>query len=241
MNSIETHQLSFSYKKQPILSNLNLEVPKGSIYGYLGENGSGKTTTIRLLAGLLGNKHRISICGCAINNEKLREKAFSKVGLLISPCFLYEHFSCIEHFNYLNQFYQNSQQQIDWILDKIGLAEIKQRKVKDLSSGMKQRLAIGLTLINDPELLILDEPINGLDPFGIKDIREVLVELNQTGKTIFISSHILSELEKTVTHIGILHQGKLLFQGTLNELKNQAKTEDLETCYVNLITQKHHD
>jgi ABC-2 type transport system ATP-binding protein len=235
MNIIETQHLNFRYRTQNVLSEVSLAVPQGSIYGYLGANGSGKTTTIRLLLGLLGNGKNITVCGQQMDTEKNRIEAYSQIGSLVNPFFMYDFLTIKEHFECLSILFSKSNNNVMQTVDNIGLTKDINKKVKYLSSGMRQRLAIGLAIFNNPKLLILDEPINGLDPVGIYEMRELLLALNKEGTTIFLSSHILAEIEKICTHIGILHEGKLLYQGTLNELFDKNSNKSLENIYLNLI------
>jgi ABC-2 type transport system ATP-binding protein len=235
MNIIETQHLNFGYRRQNVLSNVSLQVPKHSIYGYLGANGSGKTTTIRILLGLLGNCENVTVCEQKMCAEKNRIVAYQQIGSLVNPFFMYRHLTVKEHFDCLNIFYKKTEEHATQIIEKIGLAEQLNKKARHLSSGMQQRLAIGLAIFNEPKLLILDEPINGLDPVGIYEMRELFLALNRQGTTIFLSSHILAEVEKICTHIGVLHEGKLLYQGALNEFVSENQSNSLENIYMNLI------
>lgn len=235
MNIIETKNLNFKYKKNVVLSNVSLEIAKGSIYGYLGSNGSGKTTTIRILLGLLGFYKNVIVCGEPLNSEKQRINSYSKIGSSINPFFMYDHLTIKEHFELLNYYYKKEPKDILQTIDKVGLIKHENKKIKNISSGMKQRLSIGMAIYNEPELLILDEPINGLDPVGIAEIRELLLSINKLGTTIFLSSHILTEIEKTCSHIGILHEGKLLYQGAIKELVSN-ESNSLENIYLKLIS-----
>ncbi|SEJ83985.1 ABC-2 type transport system ATP-binding protein [Dyadobacter sp. SG02] len=216
---IETDQLSYAYGNRPVLHQISLQVPAGSIYGFLGPNGSGKTTTIRLLLGLIhAPTQRISIFGQDIRANRL--SVLRKVGALIETPTVYPHLSGRENLEIGRLARDASAGQVDRVLEMVGLTHDARRKVSDYSLGMRQRLGIALALLGDPELLILDEPTNGLDPAGIREIRRLLVELSQFhGKTVFISSHLLSEMEKMVTHVGIIHEGRLLFQGLIGQLR----------------------
>lgn len=234
MNIIETHNLNFKYKDQLVLSDISLQVPTGSIYGYLGSNGSGKTTTIYVLLGLLPCKTDIFVCNQNISINRERIAAYKNIGSLVSPTFMYDYLTVKENFDLLTILYNKTSSFAMQIIKKIDLSKQLNKKVKYLSTGMKQRLAIGIALFNEPKLLILDEPINGLDPVGIYEMRELFLSLNKLGTTIFFSSHILSEIQKICSHVGILHEGKLLFQGTLNELL-MSKNDSLENIYLNLI------
>ncbi|QHL86541.1 ATP-binding cassette domain-containing protein [Nibribacter ruber] len=221
---IHTQDLRYSYGNQEVLKGLNLEIPKGSIYGFLGPNGSGKTTTIRLLLGLLQpKKGSIHLFGQDLWQHRL--PALQKVGALIEMPSLYRHLSGKDNLEVMRRQLGLEKSRIDHVLQVVRLSQEANRLVKHYSLGMCQRLGIALALLSDPELLILDEPTNGLDPSGIREMRELLKDLNQEhGKTIFLSSHLLSEIEKTVTHLSIIHQGKMAFEGAVQDLAHVAST-----------------
>lgn len=217
---IETTGLNYHYSKQEqVLSNVHLKVPEGTIYGFLGPNGAGKTTTLRLLLGLLKNQQGdIRILGKSISNDRLA--ILKDVGSLIESPSLYGHLSARENLLVWQTIYQCEKARIDEVLQLVGLSETGKKKVSKFSLGMKQRLSIGVALLHSPKLLVLDEPTNGLDPQGIIEMRELLRNLNRQEKiTIVVSSHLLSEIEKLVTHLGIIYKGELQFQGTLDDLK----------------------
>ena len=217
MNILETKQLSFSYKNKSVLEGVDLAIPKGSIYGYLGKNGSGKTTTIKLLLGLLSAKQDSIL----FENKEFtsnRVDILSRVGSLIeSPCY-YDNLNGREHLEYLDIIFKQGKKRIQKVLKIVGLSNTQNLRVKKYSTGMKQRLGIAMAMFHNPDLLILDEPLNGLDPAGVHDMREIMLQLKSEGKTILFSSHILGEIEKTCTHIGVLDQGSLLYQGELVHL-----------------------
>lgn len=227
MNVIEMNNLSFSYSKKSnkILENVSMKVPKGAIYGFLGANGAGKSTTMQLLTGSLptSNKETISLFNKSL--EKQLPIVFKKVGTLIESPSLYLHLSGYDNLAYMAKMKGVIEEEITNVLELVGLAENSKQKVKEYSLGMKQRLAIAFALLGKPQLLLLDEPINGLDPQGVIDIRNLLMQLNKKlGITIFISSHLLDEIERICTHIGILNKGRLVFDGTIEELKAKWKT-----------------
>ena len=222
---IKTENLCFSYtKSKKDITSLNLEVPKGSVYGFLGPNGSGKTTTIRLLLGLLKKQEgEVMLFGNSFNKNRL--KSLANIGALIETPSLYGHLNAKENLQLASRYRKNVPKgRIEEVLKTVKLDNTKKKKVKAFSLGMKQRLGLAVSLLNKPELLILDEPTNGLDPKGIIEMRELIKELNeQHGTTIFISSHLLSEIEKTCSHVGIIQDGKMLFQDTVKALKNSQK------------------
>ncbi|MFZ4932077.1 ABC transporter ATP-binding protein [Chryseobacterium sp. Mn2064] len=224
MNSITTKDLCYTIGSKTILNNINLTIPEGSIYGYLGRNGAGKSTTIKLLLGLL----EVNGDPIFIQNKSLKQhrtEILSTTGNLIeSPCF-YTKLTVQENLKYLDIVYGKGQKRIDEVLELVDLHQEKKKKASALSMGMKQRLGIAMAIFHDPQLLILDEPLNGLDPQGIFEMRKLFQHLNDEGKTIFLSSHILSELEKTATHIGIIEGGEMVFQGTKNELLSQVEKD----------------
>ncbi|HEX6334685.1 MAG TPA: ATP-binding cassette domain-containing protein, partial [Flavisolibacter sp.] len=221
--AIETRQLSYSFdQKRKAVNDLSLQVPANSIYGFLGPNGAGKTTTIRLLAGMLpSDGDRIFLQGKSL--KKSLPHIFESIGCLIETPSLYGHLTAIENLKVISILRGLPTANIHRVLDVVGLSRAARKKVKHFSLGMKQRLGIAMALLPDPQLLILDEPVNGLDPNGIIEVREMLIRINQQeGKTIFISSHLLNEIEKTCTHIGIINSGVLRYQGTLDQMKNTA-------------------
>ncbi len=217
MNSIEIKELNFSFGSKQILNQVNLNVPKGSIYGYLGRNGAGKSTTIKLLLGLLNSKDdNIFLNDLSIKQDAI--KIHSLTGNLIeSPCY-YTKLTVYENLKYLDVIYKKGEERITEVLELVDLLYAAHSKTSNLSMGMKQRLGIAIAIFHDPEILILDEPLNGLDAQGIYEMRELFLRLNSQGKTIFLSSHILSELERVATHIGIIEGGKMIFEGKKEEL-----------------------
>ncbi|ASZ09759.1 ATP-binding cassette domain-containing protein [Chitinophaga pendula] len=216
---ISTQQLSFSYGNIQVLRDIQLEVPRGSIYGFLGVNGAGKTTLIRLLLGLLRQRgDHIRLFDQSLQTNRL--PILSRIGSLIEMPSLYSHLNGYENLLSIALLRKVPKRRIDDVLSLVRLEKDAHRKVKEYSLGMKQRLSLALAMLSEPDLLILDEPTNGLDPNGIIEIRELLIRLNkEAGVTVFLSSHLLSEIEKLVTHVGILHKGQLMFQGTLSALQ----------------------
>jgi len=229
MYCIETKNLSHRFsEKEVVLNNIELQVPEGSIYGFLGPNGAGKTTTLKLILGLLKKQEgSISIFGKPF--DKHRIEILKQVGSLIESPSLYTHLTANENLKIWQKVYQCPMSRIDEVLAIVGLSETGKKKAGKFSLGMKQRLSIAIALLHSPTLLILDEPTNGLDPSGILEIRELLTKINkEQGITIIISSHLLAEIEKMVTHIGIINKGEILFQGTLTELQEQqTKTSSI--------------
>ena len=224
MYSIEVTGVSHHFsKEEKILDNINLAVKKGCIYGFLGPNGAGKTTTLRLILGLL-RKQQGEIRLFGQHFEQNRTKILRGVGSLIESPSLYGHLTAAENLLVWQKVYQCPKNRIQEVLDLVGLPNTGAKKASQFSLGMKQRLAIAVALLHQPKLLILDEPTNGLDPSGIVEMRELLKKMNkEQGLTILISSHLLAEIEKLVTDVGIINKGKILFQGTLNELMHRQR------------------
>ena len=222
---IETRDLSYRLGNQQVLDHVSLKVQAGSIYGFLGPNGAGKTTTIKVLLNLLQTgEGKVLIFGKDLKHNRI--DILSNIGSLIEQPAIYSHLSGKE--NLLNRalLLRVPATRVNAILKLVDLTENADKKTGKYSLGMKQRLGIGLALLPDPELLILDEPANGLDPKGITEMRQMIRKLvAEQGKTVFISSHLLSEVEKMVTHIGIINHGKLLFQGTIEELHDVSKKQ----------------
>lgn len=216
---IKTTALSYRYSKDvQTLSDINLNVERGTIYGFLGPNGSGKTTTLSLLLGLLPKQEGdIEVFGQHLHLNRIH--ILKKIGSLIETPSLYGHLTAKENLEVYRSIYDASKGRISEVLKIVGLEDTGRKTAKRFSLGMKQRLAIALALLPKPELLILDEPSNGLDPGGIIELRQLIKTLNKAyGMTILISSHLLSEVEKMVSHVGIIYKGKMLFQGSLAEL-----------------------
>jgi len=241
--AIQTCGLTYYFGKQKVVDNLSLEIKKGSIYGFLGHNGAGKTTTIKILLNLLKSpKDTVFIFGKEINTHRI--ESLKKIGSLVEQPALYAHLSGKE--NLINRciLLKIPKNKAVELLSLVGLTEAADKKAGQYSLGMKQRLGIALALLSDPELLLLDEPTNGLDPNGIIEIRNLIIELaTKHQKTILISSHLLSEIEKMATHVGIINKGKLLFQGTIDELHQLSKPMieiDLDRAEEGVVFLNHH-
>lgn len=232
MNVIETKNLEKRYGDQKVVDKLNLNIKKGEIYGFLGNNGAGKTTTMRMLLGLAKQSSgEIYLFGEKCDSEKTRNKLLKRIGSNIEFPGFYGNLTAYENLKIFADLYGISKpNKINELLEIGGLLEHKNKLVKNFSMGMKQRLGIVRTLINDPEILILDEPINGLDPNGIKDVREFLISLaSKQNLTLMISSHILSEIEQMADRIGILHNGVLHDEIDLKEFRHS------DNKYIELI------
>jgi ABC-2 type transport system ATP-binding protein len=207
------------------VDGVNLQVERGSVYGFLGPNGAGKTTTIRLLLGLIHpHAGQVRLFDKPLQNERI--ELLQRVGALVESPSLYPHLTGHENLEVTRRLIAGKRQRIDEVLRIVRLEEAADRLVKGYSTGMKQRLGLALALLGEPELLILDEPTNGLDPAGIREMRQFIRRLPQEhGITVFLSSHLLGEVEQMATHVGIINQGQLLFQGTPNGLRAQLNPQ----------------
>lgn len=217
---IRTENLSKLYGNVHAVTDMSLNVRKGEIYGFLGLNGAGKTTTIRLLLGMIrptSGEAFMNGTRVTANNTEL----WKKVGSLVEVPYSYPELTVLENLEIFRRLhFLPAKKPIERIINKLELGEYKNVKVKNLSLGNNQRLGLAKALIHEPEILLLDEPSNGLDPAGIFEIREMLSDLAKNqGVTVFISSHILGEISRFATRIGIIHQGKLIKEIDANELE----------------------
>ena len=224
MNAIEIRNLTKSFRNKSVLNGLNMTVPVGSIYGFIGENGSGKSTTEKIICGLItSNSGEIKLFGKNYNDSNIR----TKIGVLIENPGCYPNYSVWNNMmlQALNLNLKNPADEIRRVLRIVRMDGAASNKYKNCSLGMKQRIGIAMALLGSPQLLILDEPMNGLDADGMRIIREVLVDITKSYNcTVIISSHILGELEKIATHYGIVRQGKMIKEMTALELLNDCPT-----------------
>ncbi|TNE56323.1 MAG: ABC transporter ATP-binding protein [Bacteroidetes bacterium] len=218
---LEIKQLRKSYKDVVALQDLSLDVKQGQVFGLLGPNGSGKTTTLGILLGVLkSDSGSFSWFSNGTKDENRR-----KIGALLETPNFYPYMSAVDNLAVVARIKGMSdyQDRIEEVLKRVNLHERKNSKFKTFSLGMKQRLAIASAMLSDPEVMVLDEPTNGLDPEGIAEIRVLIQEIAKEGKTIIIASHILDEIEKICTHVAILKKGELLQIGTLDEIMTQDR------------------
>ncbi len=216
---IETENLVKQYKTKKAVDNISIHVKKGDIYGLIGKNGAGKTTLMKLVLGLAKpTSGKISLYG----NENLNEGR-KKIGSLIEEPGLYKNCTAYENMLRFAKLYGTDPKEIKGLLELVNLANTGSKKAGQFSLGMRQRLGIAIALLGNPEILILDEPINGLDPAGIKEIRDVIINLNHKGVTFLISSHLLDELAKIVTNYGIISEGSLIEEITSKELNERCR------------------
>jgi len=223
MHCLETSGLSHRFASDDVLRGISMQVPEGSIYGFLGPNGAGKTTTLRLILGLLKTQQgEIRIFGKRMDQDRIA--ILKNVGSMIESPSLYDHLTAAENLRVMQLIHRCPASRIAEVLELVGLAGTGKKRTRQFSLGMRQRLAIAAALLHRPSLIILDEPTNGLDPNGIIEVRNLLIELNRRdGCTILVSSHLLSEVDRVATHVGILGKGKLLFQGTIDELRRHRQ------------------
>ena len=239
---LETKSINKTIGKRKIIDNLSISVEQGDIYGFLGQNGSGKTTTIRIITGLIfPDSGDIKICGYDLKTDF--KNAISNIGAIVETPNFYTYLTAYDNLSLMANLIPGIKKgRVDEVLEMVGLNTRAKDLVKTYSLGMKQRLGIANALLGHPKLIILDEPTNGLDPQGMKDIKEIIVELAaKEGITFFISSHLLYELEQICNRVCIIKEGKLLAQGNVKELlcsDNEVieiGTQEIEKA-INILT-----
>ncbi|MTK12535.1 MAG: lantibiotic protection ABC transporter ATP-binding protein [Clostridiaceae bacterium] len=219
---LETKNLCKTFKKQKVVQDISLSVRRNSIYGLLGPNGAGKSTTLKMITGML----RPSSGEILFENKPWSRKSLSNMGALIESAPLYENLTARENLKVRTTVLGLPDDRIDEVLHIVDLENTGKKQAHQFSMGMKQRLGIAIALINHPKLLILDEPTNGLDPFGIQELRELIRSFPKQGITVILSSHILSEVEQIVDQIGIISGGILGYQGDIKQ------GQDLEQLFM---------
>ena len=221
---IQTNMLTKSYGAHTVVNKVNLSVPEGSIYGFIGPNGAGKSTTMKLLLGLLHpSAGTVRLLGSDLT-VKNRLSLLRQTGSFIESPSCYGHLTARENLQIICDLKDVPYADIDRVLEIVHLDHTRKQKVSQFSLGMRQRLGIAQALLGSPKLLILDEPTNGLDPAGIQEMRGLIREMPQLcGATVLISSHLLSELEQIIDHVGIINEGKLLFEGELSALQEHSR------------------
>ena len=230
MNAIEIRNLTKSFGEKQALSGLNMTVPEGSIYGFIGENGSGKSTTEKIICGLI---HKTG------GSVKLYDKDHTDIDIRASVGVLIESPGCYPGYSVWNNLMlqatnlrlKNKADEVRKVLKMVRMEGAAGNKYKNCSLGMKQRIGIAMALLGNPKLLVLDEPINGLDADGMRIMREILTDIAKSGATVLISSHILGELEKIATHYGIIRQGKMIQELTAKEIINVLKNSESEVLF----------
>lgn len=222
---LETNELTKIFGKQKAVNNVSLEIKKNSVYGLLGPNGAGKSTTLKMITGMLHKSSGEII----FEGHKWRRDDLSDIGALIETPPLYENLSARENLKVRALLLGLPETRIDEVLEIVDLKNTGKKKSGQFSLGMKQRLGIAIALLNNPKLLILDEPTNGLDPLGIQELRDLIRSFPQKGITVILSSHILVEVEQTADNIGIIHNGELKYQNIINH------NENLEELFMNVV------
>ena len=222
---LKIQNLTKMYGKNTVLDHVNMNIPKGKVYGLIGQNGAGKSTIMKILTGLI-NKTSGSII---FEGREWSRRDLQKIGSIIEEPPLYKNLNAYDNMKVVTTMLGVPDNVILPLLEKVGLGKIDRRPVKQFSLGMKQRLGIAISLINSPKLLILDEPTNGLDPIGIQELREIIESFKAEGMTIMISSHILSEVEHLSDYIGFIYEGKIVLE------KKYDGSENLEKLFNNLI------
>ena len=226
MNIIETNELTKIYSGRAVVDHVNMHIPEGSMYGFVGENGSGKTTIMRMLTGLAEpSKGSYSLFGISHKDRKIYG-ARKNIAAIVETTSLVPTMTARDNMIFQEMYLgiKLTDKERMELLTKVHLESVGKKKVKNFSLGMRQRLGIALALINKPRLMLLDEPMNGLDPQGIAELRDLLIELNrEEGITVLISSHILSELEKIASIYGFISHGKLIKELTFEELQNSSR------------------
>lgn len=226
MDLITTNELCKEYNKKLVIDHVNMHIPEHAIYGFVGENGSGKTTIMRLLTGLAEpTSGSFTLFGVENKDNKIYEVR-KNISAIVEATSLVPSMTAKQNLRYFELYTGTSftEEEKDELLRKVNLGDVGDKKVRNYSLGMRQRLGIAMALMNKPKLMFLDEPMNGLDPEGIAELRDLLIELNQKdGITVLISSHILSELEKIASCYGFISHGKIIEEITAQELQSRCR------------------
>ena len=225
--------LNKSFNKKKVLDNVSFNVEAGDLFGFIGRNGAGKSTTIKsILNFVFPDSGEILFKGQSVKKFSFREK----IGYLPEIAQLPGNLTASEFLHYAAGFYKTDRdilkEKINSLLELVGLEDVKKKLIKNFSKGMKQRLGIAQAVVHDPELLILDEPFTGLDPIGKYGLKQILLDLNKKGKTIFFSSHNLSEVEDICTIICIIHSGNVVYQGKTREFIDKYNAKNLEEAFI---------
>ena len=235
---IELRSVTKRYAGLPVVDGLSLRIPTGHIFGFLGQNGAGKTTTIKMLVGLTApSAGDILVANSPVSAPETRRR----IGFMPEAPYFYERLTGLEFLDFCGELFGQSSrgnraEHLE-LLAKVGLTEAKDRPIAQYSKGMKQRLGFAQALVNDPEYVFLDEPLDGLDPIGRREIKDIILELRKEGRTVFFNSHILFDTEELCDEIGIIHRGKLLYTGPVAGF-GQGRT--LEEKFVHLVEHAGH-
>lgn len=222
---LETNELTKIFGKQKAVNNVSIKIEENSVYGLLGPNGAGKSTTLKMITGMLHKSSGEII----FEGHKWSRDDLSDIGALIEMPPLYENLSARENLKVRTLLLGLPETRIDEVLEIVDLKNTGKKKSGQFSLGMKQRLGIAIALLNNPKLLILDEPTNGLDPLGIQELRDLIRNFPEKGITVILSSHILAEVEHTADHIGIINDGELKYQSIIDH------SENLEELFMNVV------
>ena len=239
---IELQHVSKSYSKTLAVNDLTLNIPSGEVFGFIGPNGAGKTTTIKMMGGILEPSSGVILI-CGVNMRTEPERAKSKIGFIPDRPYLYEKLTGMEFLNFTADLYEVSNeafiQKAGEKLDMFSLSDWSNELIESYSHGMKQRLIMAAALLHDPEVIIVDEPMVGLDPAAIKMVKELFRNLSSEGVTIFMSTHSLNVAEDVCNRIGIINKGSLIATGTIEDLRQHAAGRDLDLEQVFMrLTQK---
>lgn len=222
---MKTQNVSKKFKKTYAVKDLSLSVRRNTVYGLLGPNGAGKSTLLKMITGIIRpTSGEIQFCG-----HPWKRKDLSVIGSLIESPPLYENLTAFENLKVRAALMGIGKNRCYEVLQKMDLADAENKKTSEFSLGMKQRLGIALALLNDPQLLILDEPTNGLDPFGIEELRKMIRTFAESGISVIVSSHILSEVQQVADDIGIIYNGSLLYEDKIDA------NENLEQLFMDII------
>jgi ABC-2 type transport system ATP-binding protein len=230
---IEVEGLTKRFGSRVAVNGLDLNARSGEIYGFLGPNGAGKTTTIRMLLGILQpDAGTVRICGRTVRRGD--RTARHLVGAVAEVQYLYGDMTCQEYLRFFASLYRvsDAEERVARTLDEVGLADRCGDLAIELSKGLQQKLGLARAMLHDPPVLILDEPVSGLDPHGIREVREIICRERDRGRLIFFSSHVLSEVERTANRIGIMHRGRLVFEDTIEGVMLRYAT--LEEAFVSI-------
>lgn len=233
-NIIETKNLTKKFKNTYAIKNITMQVEKGSVYGLLGPNGAGKSTLLKIIAGAL----KPTSGEILFDGKNMQRNNFKSIGSIIEYPAIYPNLTAYENLNVVATLLNIDKDKITHCLKLVNLLNTGDKIAKNFSMGMKQRLGIAISLMNGPQLLILDEPTNGLDPLGIQEIRQLIKDLSSNGITIIISSHILSEIQQVADTIGIIYDGHLSYQEP-----NNKDSKDLEELFMKIVERErsHHN
>lgn len=239
-NILQINQITKLYSNRRGIRDITFEVGRGDIFGLFGPNGAGKTTLLKIVTGLIrANKGTVKLFG--YNPAEQFEKAMERVGCIVEAADSYEYLSAMQNLQLIASFYPNvTVAKMEAILERVGLHKVRNEKVKQFSTGMKQRMALAAVLVAEPELIILDEPTNGLDIEGMADFRELIIGLAKEKRmTFIISSHMIHEMERMCNRIGIVYEGRLVQAGLLSELLSPGQT--LEEYYLDRLRSARED